>query len=113
MPGGAGDAAAEIEGLCYVLDHQAAWAALITFGPALDFQDRDSGASMRFVTMRQQLWGLQEVFSWLLVGLWGCSRSTRISPGVLTQHWMQLHFLLLAHDLNVSMFRLQAFQGTV
>lgn len=62
VPGSAGDAAAGIEGPCYVLAHQADWAALVTSGPALDFQDSNSGACMRVVPMRQQLWGLQNDF---------------------------------------------------
>lgn len=160
MPSSAGAAAAEIEGPRYVLAHQASWAALITFGPALDFQKSCSGACMRVVTMKQQLWGLQEGFylgmtalglagelpteQWHLSGFsfmdflgfldfpgfsfqtvaalglargfslavnWGHCRSTKGQPR--GPHTAQLHFLLLAHDLNVSMFRLQAFQGTV
>lgn len=65
MPGSAGEAAAETErprGGCYVLAHQAVWAALVTFGPALDFQASNSGACMRVVTMRHQLLGLQNDF---------------------------------------------------
>lgn len=58
----AGDAAAEIEGPCYILPHQAAWAALVAFGPALDSQDSNSGACTRVATMRQRLWGLQGGF---------------------------------------------------
>lgn len=62
VPGSAGDAAEEIEGPRYVLAQQAAWTALVTFGPALDFQNSNSGAWLKVVTLRQQLWGLQGGF---------------------------------------------------
>lgn len=62
----------------------------------------------------QQRWGLQEGFPWVLLCAMGLSQLHQDQPGgphTALHRTEQLHFLVLAHDLNVSMFRLQAFQS--
>lgn len=52
----------DAEGPCYVLAHQDAWAALVSFGTALGSQDGSSGACRRVSPPGWQPWALHEGF---------------------------------------------------
>lgn len=72
------------------------------------------GLQRGFAPPAQQRWGLQEGFPWVLLCAMGLLQLHQDQPGgphTALHRTEQLHFLVLAHDLNVSMFRLQAFQS--